>query len=154
MPAPKKISRTATFEMKNTALHSLNDKNHCAVLAIAVLTGEPVEKVQAACEERGRKRGQGTCTFIMRNVLRDFGWTVREADPMTFIRQYPGNHGRVLKNVTTHHPARFNKVWKEVPRALLFSRGHVSASDHGELHDWAVGRALRVHTIWIVERMN
>ena len=59
-----------------------------------------------------------------------------------FISQYPSAH-QILKTVTTHHPKRFNKVWKDGKRYLMLTTNHALAIVDGVTHDWSASKPLR-----------
>jgi hypothetical protein len=49
-----------------------------------------------------------------------------------------------LKGITSHHPARFPKVWKDGKRYLAYTSKHAFAIVDGVTQDWSARTALRV----------
>jgi len=130
---------------------SLNETSDCAIKAIAITTGTPYKEVHARAAALGRKNGEGTHWHIITRIIHDLGHELKTTKPADFINQYPGVH-KNLKSVTTHHPARFNKVWRDGKMYIFNCRGghHVAAVVNGELHDWTVGTASRCIGIYEV----
>lgn len=149
MPAIKKISYTTTFSQLNDQSFKHGETNDCAVKAVALVTEKLYSEAHRALADRGRKTRQGTPFRAIDETIKEFGYKVERVDPREIIAAYPSPHRDVLKNITTHHPRRFNKVWPK-GTYLLYSRAHVSAVIDGELHDWAVNRAKRV---WRIDRI-
>lgn len=127
-----------------------DDNNVCAPVATSVVTGVDLDEVMELYFAKGRVKGRGVATNMTLDILEEMGFASEWIDPSKIIKLYPGVHGK-LKNVTTHHPKRFNKVWP-VGAYLLRSRGHISAVVDGRLHDWAEGRSLRVNAIYKITR--
>ena len=151
MPSLKKTKHSEEFNVSRKELREEGDKNFCSPIAISALTGIPVKEVNQYMLDKGyRKVGRGVYRRHTIAVMREFGFDLEIIPRSDFIEQYPKAH-RVLKNITTHHPRRFNKVWKNGKKYLLFSEGHVSAVVDGELLDWAVNNSLRVNTIYEVK---
>ncbi len=129
---------------------ALNERNDCAVRAVAAATGRPYDEVHALFKAEGRRDGGRTFCNITWAVLKQLGLKAEIRNPRDMISQYPGNHARVLKSVTTHHPDRFNKVWADGKTYLLFTPGHILAVVNGVNHDWTRGRAMRVTRMYEV----
>lgn len=145
-------SRTEVYAAAAKELAGANDANACAPLAVSILTRRPLAEILALFEQAGRVKNKATPRAITREVIEGLGWGIREltaGDRREIIDSYPGVH-KNLKNITTHQPARFKKQWDalNLGPCLLFSIGHVSAFENGEVHDWAKGSALRVIGIW------
>lgn len=149
MPAPK---NSGTVEMYRTIRNSSNafqENNDCAVVAATVATTEPYEKVHGIMAAKGRRARKGTPMWITKATLDVLGFDMIEVDPRSFTDRYPGSHKR-LRNVTTHHPERFSKVWTDGNTYLLRTAGHILAVVNGVNVDWTKGKALRVRTIYRV----
>ena len=65
-----------------------------------------------------------------------------------FLSKYPKS-GRP-QNITTHHPEKYNKVWKDGKKYIFSTARHVAAVIDGVNHDWTVGRSLRVQDVYQV----
>ncbi len=131
----------------------LNETNDCTVVATAAVCGVSYEEAHAACAKLGRKPRKGMPHLKYIEAIKSLGFEVELVPAEKFIAKYPGNH-KNLKSITTHHPARFNNVWRDGGRYILNSRGHVSACINGELHDWAVGRMKRVMYVYRVSKIR
>jgi len=130
------------------------DRAHCAVIAIAAITRLPAKKVQETLTRCGRKIGTGTSDWEMSHALKLLGFKVTRTVALhKIIASYPGPHNN-LKNVTTHHPRRFRKVWADQPDMLMFSGSHVSAFVDGKVVDWAVKKSKIVAYVWTVEKVS
>lgn len=147
----KHQDHTPLYKELRKASEDAGDKNFCSVTALAAVTGRPVEQVRSVLEDLGRKPGKGAYTGTILRALEELGGEVlrRCIPPEEFINKYPQSH-RVLKNVTTHHPARFPKAWQDGRRYLIFTAGHVVGVVNGEVHDWSSNRALRATSIYEV----
>lgn len=121
----------------------LNETNDCTVVATAAVCGISYEEAHAACAKFGRKARKGMKRPQYLEAIKSLGFVVETVSMRDIIAKYPGNH-KNLKSITTHHPARFNNVWRDGNNYLLNQKAHVSACVNGELHDWAVGRMKRV----------
>lgn len=129
----------------------LNETNDCTVVATAAVCGISYEEAHAICAKFGRKTRKGMRRVQYLEAIRSLGFEVEAVPVFKIIAKYPGNH-KNLKSITTHHPARFNNVWRDGSNYLLNSNGHVSACINGELHDWAVGRMKRVIYVYRVSK--
>ncbi len=151
MPRIRPEDRTYTqdFRALKAEGRQIGEHNDCTVIAIAAACGVPYEQAHAALAAAGRKPGKGASYFVMRTALAKLGKDVAARTAREFIAtRYPKAH-RVLKSVTTHHPARFNKVWRDGRSYILcLKTNHVAAVVDGELHDWSRGRALQCDLIW------
>ena len=131
----------------------LNETNDCTVVATAAACGISYEEAHAACAKFGRKARKGMKRSQYLEAIKSLGFEVETVSMRDIISKYPGNH-KNLKSITTHHPARFNNVWRDGGRYLLNSNGHVSACINGELHDWAVGRMKRVVSVYRIRKIH
>lgn len=131
----------------------LNETNDCTVVATAAVCGISYEEAHAACAKFGRKARKGMRRAQYLEAIKSLGFEVEAMSLRDIIAKYPGTH-KNLKSITTHHPARFNNVWRDGGRYLLNSNGHVSACINGELHDWAVGRMKRVISVYRVRKIR
>lgn len=151
MPAIKRVSFTNIFSQLNSISYSEGETNDCSVKAVALVVGCTYAAAKAALAARGRKDRKGAYTSDILAAIRSFGKTTLCISSREIMSRYPEPHRSVLKNITTHHPRRFNKVWPK-GAYLLFSKRHVSACINGELHDWAVNSAKRVVAIYEVNK--
>lgn len=146
--------RTEVFCRMADAARAKNERNDCAVKAVAVVCGVTYDEAHAMLKSKGRKDRQGTDYSVIKAAVIAFGkkpinWG--GSGIQDFIQLYPGR-AKNLKTITTHHPVRYKKVWEEEINTpvLIFTRGHVAAYRDGKLHDWSVGRALQAYTVWSI----
>lgn len=144
MPKPQTVGYDQAYIDLRRQADQLGDKMCCAVIAVAAVTGASFELTQQAFIRNGRKPGKRTKNEITQKVLQEFGYAVEEVNREVFFARYPTPHNRALKNITTHHPERFNAAWKDGETYLLWSDGHISAVIDGALVDHAVGHKRRV----------
>lgn len=123
-----------------------DDKNFCAAIALAALTGIDAVVVRDALEGAGRKRNCATYSYQMRTALNSFGFDMIQLDwreHAKIIESYPGVH-RKLKHITTHRPRRFKKAWADKGNMLMITPDHAAALVDGEVVDWSINNSLRV----------
>lgn len=147
-----RIARVNKDHRYVAALHASiarGEKNDCSVVAFSIVADVSYDEAHKAMKRQGRRDHAGMyyCEAGMVRELRALGLNVSRIDPEDFIRQYPGNH-KSLKSVTTHHPARFKKVWSDGATYLFFTADHVAAVVDGNCCDWSIDRALRVTEIY------
>jgi len=130
--------------------HECND---CAVQAVAVVCRVPYEEAHAACKRVGRKDGDGMGVMQINRVVESFGFKVEPVMTWDMISQYPGVH-KNLKNVTTHHPHRFNDVWANGRTYLFYTKRHVAAVVNGDNGDWCRRQSLRANLIYEVTSLD
>ena len=147
-----KLARTESFNAIDQASKMMNETNDCSVKAAALAFGVQYRTAHDHFAANGRQPRRGTfrTAITLAKLANAIGMKMTRVNPQDFIDQYPKAH-RILRNVTTHHPKRFNKVWADGHTYIVFSRGHVGVVKNGVNHDWTVGRAMRVIDIWRVE---
>lgn len=126
---------------------AFGEKNDCTVRAISLAAGISYAEAHALLAAEGRKQGHGVhfkSMFIP--MLARLGFHAQRVNLHEIIATYPGVHSG-LKNVTTHHPARFAKVWPK-GTFIMFTARHVLAIKDGVNHDWTKGRAIRCESLW------
>lgn len=144
----KAVEYSNEYNLARRGSLELAENRDCAVVAASVVTGVPYAEVHRIMAEEGREKGRGTFIQITERTLRRLGYKMKGVLPGDFIERYPGVH-KNLRNVTSHHPRRFNEVWADGKTYLFQSSGHIWAVVNGQNHDWSVNRALRV--LWIYE---
>jgi hypothetical protein len=153
MPAIRSENRVKTelyVSLNEKAKDIHEETNHCAVIALAAVTGLDYELAHAALAFEGRKTGEATHFSMIEAALEKLGYKLEGQNIRGFIERYHGFHADVLKNVTTHHPERFPAVWKDGQNYLFFTTKHVAAIVDGVNHDWTKGTAKRVKSIYRV----
>lgn len=134
------------------AKEALNETRDCSVVAVAAVCGVSYEVAHATLKQLGRKDQKGTTISLICNALRALGFQYESVSRKNVISNYPAGHRDVLKNITTHHPERFNKVWKDGFNYLFFTSGHVLAVLDGTNVGHTKGRAVRVEMIYKVTK--
>lgn len=107
------------------------------------------KKVHRALKSRGRRDNRGATLWQMKLACKDLGFEMEAVANKNFLDKYPKS-GKNLKNITTNHPEKFNKVWKDGKNYIFSTAKHVAAVIDGVNHDWTVGRYLRVQTVFEV----
>lgn len=131
-----------------------NEKEDCAVKAIAITTGKSYTDVRQTLEMIGRKHRNGTYIEDQIAACKALGYRMRKLtnDEMIALRHsYPS---RIPQSITTYHPRRYPTVWKNKPPMIFRVRGHVAGFKDGELHDWSTNRTLAVKEIYLIEPLN
>jgi hypothetical protein len=146
MPAIRTKDRVLTEVYSSIAAES-TDNNDCAVKAVAIATGTAYSEVFSLFEAEGRVKGKGVQQDVINAVLKALGYKSIAVNPAEYIATYGGVHSDVLKNVTTHHPARFPHAFRDEQTYFFYSTGHVTCIVNGENHDWTKGRAKRAKEI-------
>jgi hypothetical protein len=152
MPRIKRISLNSEFNALNEERTQHNENNDCVVKAVALSFNLPYSVALAELAAVGREARKGTFSTPdkLYKIAKKYGYRLLTISPSCFIDRYPAAHARVLKSVTTHHPRRFNNVWKDGRTYILLQSRHVSVCRNGELIDWAVNSAKRAETIYLV----
>lgn len=150
-----KIIKTGLSEAyqkaQKVSCKEFNENNDCTVKALAFVMNIQYAEAHAMLAQRGRIPGHGlrNACVVFRELLEASGYQMIRIHPEQMIDKYPAAH-QILKGVTTHHPERFNKVWRDGNNYLLMTKGnlHVAAVVNGTTHDWTKGRAIRVVDIY------
>ena len=143
--------RTETFNELQEKSKEMGELNDCGVKAVAVVTGMTYEEAHAALKHLGRINGVGSQRGWITDVIESRGFTVKRIPNEHFISQYPGEKKNDLKNITTHHPARFPEPFA-MGVYLMFTKSHVAACVSGVVHDWSIGRSLRVNVMYLITK--
>jgi len=144
--------RTGEFNQLVAASNAMGEKNDCSVKAVALACGAEYEVAHRALASNGRRKGRGAYTQDILKAIADLGFKAERVSIQGFIDQYPKGHRDVLRNVTTHHPARFNNVWADGNTYLMFTKRHVLTVINGTNHDWTNGRAMRAISVYKITK--
>lgn len=144
--------RTGEFNQLVAASNAMGENNDCSVKALALACGVEYEVAHRAMAAHGRVNGRGARHGEIIKAVAALGFKAEHQNYWNFIDKYPKGHREVLRNVTTHHPARFNKVWADGNTYLMFTKGHVLTVINGTNHDWTNGRAMRAVSIYKVTK--
>lgn len=150
----KRTESSSELKVLGEDSRALNENKDCTVKALALVCNISYKDAHATMKRLGRKDGRG---IPMRRVLKEalaaHGFKSRLVPSYDMIKQYPGCH-KNLQSVTTHHPARFPKVWKDGRNYLFFVARHVAAVIDGRTHDWTEGRAKRCEDIYEITKVE
>ena len=127
-----KLYGTVAAELKSTG-----DKRFCGPVAVAVLTGVSAKKAQSLLKARGRRKGQGTTVFAIKDAIKSQGLKLREAPNLK-------KRCRTIKTLERNISPRAN--------LLVFTASHVLAVKDGVVQDWTTDRLHRIKRIYIVEK--
>jgi hypothetical protein len=149
------IFRSTRYEelLRTDERLAIKEKNDCTVTALATALDVPYIQAHQAMEAAGRKRGRGASDFIMEQAAKSLGYKAIKVEPRTIINRYPGAH-KNLTSMTTHHAARFSKVWKDLPPMYIVVSGHALGFRDGRIHDWTEGRAKRIQRAYRFEPLG
>lgn len=156
MPAPRKTAPAPIYKQlvdeRAPGERTRRTSRDCTVIAVAAVTGVSYAEAHTALAAAGRREGHGASFTVTERALNSLGFVARRwtsAEVVAFLWSYPK---KGIAGITTHQPARFPKQWAGTGRLLLRSTGHISAVIDGHLADWAAGRALRVHSVFTIEK--
>lgn len=153
MPRLKRIEAPKKFvELLNAGIER-GDEGFCSVTAVSVAAGISFDESSKLLEAHGRKKGHGFsgATWNTRKIMEGLGFTVTDIRLRHFIRRYPGAH-KNLKHPTTHHPRRFNNVWKDGHTYIILTPNHMCTVIDGQMIDWSVNRSLKIVGIMRIEK--
>ena len=127
---------TQTFASTKTDSLAFNEKNDCAVKAIAISHNVEYSQVHKMLKAEGRVNRQGTYRHQQEAVSKLLG--------ATFIDTIPRKAGGGQITVST--------IGRYFPkgRHMVFTRGHVLALVDGVVQDWTAGRKHRVLNVWTI----
>jgi len=140
---------TELYSSTSNVGRNVGETNDCTVVSTSIVTGVDYLTAHAALEQAGRKCKSGAHIYQQLKALQQLGFVAENQSARNFIAQFPGNH-KSLRNLTTHHPARFAKHWPK-GSFLLFTRHHVAACVDGVVHDWTNGRSKRITSIYKID---
>ena len=150
MPKLQRTNYSQEFDAYSRKAFELNERNDCAVKAVAIATGSEYETVHKLMTEFGRKQRRGTHDFVTTKTLTALGFKIVRVDIQSIIEAFPRPHCDVLKNLTTHHPRRFPGCVDPNKSYLAWVNGHILAIKGGVVHDWTVNRSLRIISLYEV----
>jgi hypothetical protein len=153
IPAAAKATTELFNKLKKDAA-SKGETNDCTVKAICVVTGCSYETAHTMLAARGRKSGRGAFRFDTHAVIRQLGFTMTLVEPEEMQAKYDRKKtgGYQYKQLTTHHLALYPEAWKDGHTYLIHVSAHVAGAIDGTLHDWTVGTARRIQSIYRITR--
>lgn len=156
MPSKKAQEEPKDYREANAYVAKARDRNSCAPVAVALVTGTEIGKVLKLFEEHGRKKDKGTPRSITEGVLETLGFTpIKLSTKLTqesIFARFPKAH-RAKTAANTYHPKRFPDCFDHLPaKMLLFVDAHVSAWVDGEVKDWTCNKSCRIKTFWEIRK--
>lgn len=127
---------TQTFASTKTDSLTFNEKNDCAVKAIAITHNVEYSQVHKMLRAEGRVNRKGTYRHQQEAVSKLLG--------ATFIDTIPRKVGG--GQITVNNIGRYFPTGNH----MVFTRGHVLALVDGVVQDWTAGRRHRVLNIWTI----
>jgi hypothetical protein len=146
----KRANPSDVYLAADSASRTHSEKRDCAVIALTVVSGHSYDEVREALKKAGRKDNHGTFLYQVEKAAELLGFKL-EMLPYKWQREmiqtYPGGH-KNAQHLTTHHPRRFAKQWKDVEPLLFHVDGHFAGFREGAIHDWSVNSAKRVINLY------
>jgi hypothetical protein len=142
MPRIARVAKSAEYIAARTDSAVVGERKDCAVVAVSVAAGVAYEVALAALTAAGRRPGQGTYFHHTVAALTALGFRVESVRTRDILDRYPSPHHN-LQSLTTHHPDRFPKAWKDGQTYLMRTAGHILCIKDGVNHDWTRGTARR-----------
>lgn len=131
----KKVTEKNYLDAKNISA-AMGESNDCSVIALSLACSKTYKQAHAVMAGLGRAKGGPAKTVDILEAVGKLGCVATKINQRELIEaNYPKAH-HILKHVSTHHPARFNKFWKNGNSYLLFVKGHVLAIVDGQTLDW------------------
>ena len=151
MPAIHPHKDHQRFVKLNEEAAVMEDKNMCAVIAAAVITGLDYKTCFEAFERAGRVKGKGTLRSVQKAAFDDLGYDCIDYDLKHIKARYKGAHSK-LKYFTTYHPIRFAYAWHDVPDLYMQGPSHAAAFKGGKVIDWSNDKKVRVNKAWVIKK--
>lgn len=124
---------------------SRREKNDCAIIALAIVTGNNYNVVKSVLQSKGRKPNQGTELFRVTAALKQLGYDFFE------IRDHRHHYGKSLIDTM---PFSYQKTLLTMSRHfiphqkyLVVTTKHIVAVTGGKIQDWSECRRLRIRSI-------
>lgn len=112
------------------------EKNDCAVIAVALAADVPYARAWEILRQEGRKPRHCTPTAFILSAIRKAGQNLRDVTPL--IQKY----GNTVKNL---EDCKFRDTY------LIFTSGHVLVLKKGKAIDWTSGRKNRITAVYRIE---
>ena len=126
------ITKTLPIDLVNES-DRYNEKNDCAVKALAIVCKVSYAKAHRVLEKHGRKKGHGTNGSVLQSSLKELGFKLVRAN----------GTGKTFKTYKPNASGDF----------LIMSKSHVVACTHGIIRDWSNGTTRRVFLQFKVEKV-
>lgn len=146
------IDRSPYRAIRDGGVKALSENRDCTVVAVAAACEVSYDVAHDAMTKAGRKPGRGAYVHQTHKAIESFGFKLERINASVFIAQYPKAH-QILRSVTTHHPDRFKKVWKDGHTYLIHCAHHVLTVRDGVNMDWTRGKAMRAVLIYRVTKV-
>lgn len=133
---------------KDSIAHS--ETNDCAVKAVSIVTGKPYDQVHAIFENLGRKKGEGSNLYQIKESVNYFGFSYEYVRLEKLQELRKSYHNYNVKRLTLKQSLMFPENWKEHfhGKYLLYTRCHVTACVDGVIHDHMYGLQAEIICAW------
>jgi hypothetical protein len=113
--------------------NSLDEKNDCAVKAVAIVANHPYKYTHRLFAAAGRKSKRATSFYITQKVLKSLGCHIKRTTRF---------NARTVRTLERQLPTK--------GRFLIRTKDHILAVIDGKIIDWTKGRLHRVCYIYEV----
>ena len=128
---------SAMSRVSNASL-AMEERNDCALVAVALATGESYETVHRMMQVRGRRKRCRTFGQIWKPVVEDLGFELID------VRSW--FDGKTARTLLPELPSKGT--------FLVRVTGHIFGVRDGQYNDWSAGKKKRVTHVWKVRRNN
>ena len=119
-----------------------DDRNGCALIATAVVSGLPYSEVYDMYKRLGRKHGRGTPLVACRRVMERIGATRLREYTISGLVSKPGGKNPTVLQFSKQNP---------VGTFFLLVRGHALAVVDGKIYDNLTTKRARIYEAWRVK---
>lgn len=136
----------AGMEARSKAMGETND---CAVIAVAIVTGTPYERVHEIMRSHGRRKKAGVSLGPILKTLRSLGYRApfrSQAVDQAIVEMRTQKNYRV-RNLTTRQLAMFPELFRDWERCLVNTSSHILAMTDGKIHDFSEARTFHVTSV-------
>jgi len=143
---------------------SMNERQDCTVIAIAIACGVTYQEAHKALKDAGRRSRCGCKPAVSKKAIKALGYTVRQwtaREKQAMMRSYGLPPSKRVTNITTHHPRQTSQTdqvsdaWQDTHSNMIFATSkHMLAFKDHEVHDWSINRALYVKMVWEIDKVG
>ena len=138
-----------------------NERNDCAVVAVAAATGVDYKTTHATFRRNGRRSRGRTAMSITFKVLKSLGAEVEQvvynqSNSRRYSRTYAQNPGFTNQFRSNTVTTIEGEIQRKDPQGhyLIRTRGHILAFADGRIQDWTAGRRHRVIEVYRVQPLS
>lgn len=138
-----------------------SERNDCAVMCLALLTGVEYEEAHEVFAKLGRKHRGCSHMFEVIDAFKSLGFELQldlgGAGQKDLIREaverLASEKNYNVKNLTTKQMVMFPDLFEHWGDCAILTSGHILAFRDGVVHDWTFSKACRVKGVYRVVRM-